>query len=300
MVKKKTTLGILLAAGALVSVGTGALQYQMSQVQASRQVSTIERKVPHTGESVSGTAIRADVEKETEPKVLLEGKGIYIPESAKYEEEDEWGHQILWNGYNIWYTKDGIEEKESDLSIGDAILIARDTLLDYGKNDVSNTTTIQISLEKNTFINEIIDKSVIDNRKYYGIRYYYIYFINDSEDAEHEHDYTVKLNAVTGEVLAYSDFCYVENSQLKTYSQELESAEDIYYPLAKTFIQEKLQLGKVEKCYGVMQKMMPINRPSVLFHCETENGDLVKISFDQEQKIVNMFEINPLLNDDLD
>lgn len=298
MVKKKTTIGILLAAGALVSVGTGALQYQMSQVQASRQVSTIVRKVSDTGKSVLVTNKRADIKKETEPKVLLEGKGIYIPESAKYEEEDEWGHQILWNGYNICYSKDGIEEKESDLSIGDAILIARDTLLDYGKNDVSNATTIQISLEKNDYINEIIDKSVIDNIKYYGIRYYYIYFINDSEDAEH--DYTVKLNAVTGEVLAYSDFCNVEGSQLETYSQELESAEDIYYPLAKTFIQKKLQLGKVEKCYGVMQKMMPINRPSVLFHCETENGDLVKISFDQEQKIVNMFEINPLLNDKLD
>ena len=323
MGNKKINIGMFLAAGVLVLGGTGCLAYQIGQVQASKQVATVERKVGNIKESAGNKAIMVD-DKKTERKVLLKKEKIYLPESARIEKENKDEYESSWNGYTILYAKGGIQEKEGDISIGEAVSIAENAVAAFGGKDISGAT-ITVSLKKNT---ETYGKKWVNNLRNYGVRFYSMEVL----DVE-EHCYDLCVNAVTGQVFDYRD-SYLEESDSELilnnrvivdgyietelgygagenasdeeieafYEREIEESEGVYYPLAKTFIQDELGIGKVKKCYGIKVDGAAyyglanesFTTPRIVVYCETEKGDIVRLTFDQILKKVNSFEINPL------
>lgn len=299
------------------------MTYQMSQVQASKQVATVERKVEHVKES-AGNEVKTVGNKKTEEKVLLKKEKIYLPESARIEKKNKDEYAISWNGYTILYEKGGIQEKESDISIGEAVSIAENAVASFGGKEIDRAT-ITVSLKKNT---ATYGSKWVNNLRNYGVRFYSMEVL----DVE-EHCYDLCVNAVTGQVFDYRD-SYLEESDsellLKNrvivdgytetelgygagknasdkeieafYEQEIKEAEEVYYPLAEAFIQDELGIGKAEKCYGIKTdgaayyglEDEAFTTPRIVVYCETEKGDIIRITFDQILKKVNSFEINPL------
>ena len=107
-------------------------------------------------------------------KISQEGKGFYLPKGAVLEKEaqkgDETEYPISWDGHHIvYYQGAGFQkEKESDLSIADAVVTAQKVIADFGKEDAAGAD-ITIGLLKN---GEDSEKEKVDNKKNYGVRYY--------------------------------------------------------------------------------------------------------------------------------
>lgn len=268
----------------------------------------------------------ADENSEAElEKISQEGKGFYLPKGAVLEKEvqkgDETEYTISWDGHQIvYYQGAGFQkEKESDLSIADAVVTAQKVIADFGKEDAAGAD-ITIGLHKN---GEDSEKEKVDNKKNYGVRYYEL-CVRGVKD----HSYWMKINSITGEVFEYFDF-YAVNSTKKEriknkviydgyteqflgygvpknasdkeihdfYDNEIKEAEKLYSPIAKDFIEEHLNLGKVTKCYGFTAGEMVSSgggRDVILCYCRTDNSDVVEVQIDQITKTVQSIVVNPL------
>ena len=295
------TLGL---AGVIAMGGTGLLSQKISDAKTEKIITTVE-KGTETGNQTDGVV--NGKEQNTEKEVFHKKYGIYLPESAEIKEETGDSLRILWNGcefiYHLSYSE---KQKESDMSVGDAVKIAIEAVQKYGKQDVTGKK-IEISLQKNLppkdesglvdtdgDILDIDGDSVVVNRKNYGVRYYAV----DISGIK-LHQYSLMINSVTGEVFGYVDYhdrgANAEYGKEFT-AEELEKLEPELKSLAEKFVDESMDLEKA-KAYNFVEGLMDTEnacREIFMVYCKTKDDDVVVVTMDPVEKSVLCFEINPI------
>ncbi len=308
MRRRNYTAATLALAGIMAFGGTGVLFHNISSAREEDMVSV--------GKQTADSAEQAQAAEEWEgmigtKKVYQEREKIYLPEGAKIKEESkEEGmarYKIAWNGREIFYLKSGSErESQSDISIGDAVMIAEKAVDRYSGQDVSGRD-VSISLERNVPEEDDPAFAPIDgdsgsmspaiNRKNYGIRYYCL-----SIDGVGSHSYILRINSVTGEVFGYADFYEKDADGFQGYhdGEAVKKAKPEFSSIAGKFVTQSLELGKVTEYYAFHSGLMETEkatRETFDVYCRTEENDIVVVTLDQESKRVLCFEINPLLGE---
>lgn len=328
MKKKNYRVATLVLAGVIGVSGTGILAVKMSSAESQEVVTTVEKTLEPV-EVVEKDYFVEEPLKAEEEQVSTKKEEtckIKLPEGAVLEKEEAGEYKIAWKDYHITYYKGNtssgfLDEKEEDMGIELAITATEKYIQNYSYiRELIDGADICIYLEK--FGSEV-EKSHVDNTKNYGVRCYGIHV-----SGKGEHSYFLYLNSITGEIICYDDFYMVEETReeriqnkvifdgyMETelgygagkgasskeihdfYDKEIEAAKDMYIPIAKDFIEENFNLGKVTKCFGFLPGEMVIaggSRLTMDFCCQTETGDVVEMSIDQVNKTVQGFWINPL------
>lgn len=310
--KNYTAAVVLVLAGIMAAGGTGILSYRISCAREEEMVSIGKKSMAFPVQSGITEASEITLGGE---KVYREKQKIYLPEEAEIKEEirrkENAGYRISWNGYDIYYETSGsVKEREADISIGDAVLIADRAVEKYSGQDISDVT-FNICLDKNlpqegdtayipldTDIREDSCELLPGlNRKNYGIRYYSL-----SIQGIKNHCYNLRINSVTGEVFGYVDFYEKDSVGFRGYhgGEAVKNAKPQFTSIAGEFVKSSLGLGKVREYYAFHTGLMETEkstRETFDVYCRMEEGDIVVVTLDQEDRKVLCFEINPLLGE---
>lgn len=292
------TLGL---AGVITLGGSGLLSQKISDARSEKTITTVKRKVETDGQM----ADTMDLEEQNSKKGVFHKKyGIYLPESAKIKEEVGDRLTILWNGYEfIYHTSESEKQTEADMGLLDAVMIAIESVQKYGKQDVTGKN-IEISLQRNLLTEDEnallnmdgMEEDAVVNRKNYGVRYYAV-----DISGMKLHQYSLRINSVTGEVFGYAD--YYDRGSDADYSKEfkIEEAKKMapeFNSLAGEFVKESLRLGEVKEYdfeAGGLMETQNVCRQIFNITCKTKENDVVLVAIDPIEKSVLCFEINPLL-----
>ena len=291
------TLGL---AGAITLGGAGILSQNISSARSEKIITTVNKNAEPMGRLDNAADSNGQ---RSEKEVFHKKYGIYLPESAEIKEKTGDSLTILWNGYEFTYhMSEGEEQTEADMGLLDAVMAAIESVQKYGEQDVTGKN-IEISLQRNlltddesTLLNmDGMENADIVNRKNYGVRYYAV----DISGVK-LHQYSLRINSVTGEVFGYVD--YHDRGPDAEYGQEFEAGElkkmePEFASLAGEFVKESLCLGEVKEYDFKVGLMETENVCREIFHiiCKTKENDVVLVAMDPIEKSVLCFEINPLL-----
>lgn len=302
MRKKHYTLMTLALTGAIVLGGAGLLSVKMSDAKAKTSVTTKENNTA-PGKMAEDTAVLTE-SKEEQPK---NAGSISLPEGAKIDKETKNILEVSWDGRQITYhTANSIKETEADMGIGSAVTTAVKAIRQYTKKDLTGKN-IEISLQENipqdddnislkegTEYKSLAITSVT-NKKNYGIRYYAV-----DIEGNKEHNYTLLINSITGEVFGYADYYDKDATEYFKESDtgEIEKIKPEYEKIAKNFVESELgHLGEAKEFYAFTTGFMQTEngtRDTFDISCKTKNNDTVIVTIDQLEKTVLCFDVNPL------
>lgn len=303
MRKKHYTLMTLALAGGMILGGTGILSQKISDAKTEKMVTT-EKKSGDFTEPVDETA---NLQEENNEKESLKTKqGIRLPEGAEIKEEKGNSFKILWDNRQItYYMSETEKESDADLTIEEVVGIAIKSIQAYThQNNVGKN--IEISLQRNTPTDDTYiltedasdgetNENVIPAGKNNGIR---CYAVDVKGTAEHQ--YSLLINSVTGQVFSYADF-YDKNGEHHEYedaqfSELKEKMKPECAAIAGDFVKECLYLGDVKDFFAFSTGFMTTengSRDTFDIFCKTEDGDSVMVTIDQLEKNVLCFVINP-------
>lgn len=303
MRKKHYTLMTLALAGVMAFGGAGLLSLKISDAKTQEGITTKENDIT-VNEKIEDTV---SVTEKTEEKNLQDTGNISLPEGAKIKKETKDILKISWDGRQITYhTAYSEKETEADMGIERAVGAAIKSVQQYTKQDLTGEN-IEISLQKNipqdddnisvTEGTEYKSTSItsVTNKKNYGIRYYAV-----DIDGKQNHNYSLCINSITGEVFGYADYydkdATAYNKEYDT--EELEQIKPEYIKIAENFVKDALEhLGDAKEFYAFTTGFMETEngtRNTFDISCKTKNNDIVVITMDQLEKTVLCFEVNPL------
>lgn len=293
MTKKKGTILALALTGVMIFGGTSGVCVSMAQTRQADTTTQMEQKASFVSEKTGDDlAVAKD-------QNWQEQESIYLPEGADLEHNEDGSYSIAYNDFDIvFYQGEGmVKESKDDLGLGKLIPIVEDTIKDYSGVDMEKCQ-MQIEMFDN-FENEYEDfglsKAYNYEPKYYEVCVFGI----------PQHEYLICVNSVTGEVLGFD---HTDNS-LDSFSNgwKMENEGDVCElseeeqkdcdAAIEAFVRDDLKLGNIVETYDQICGLRygeNNERASYTAFCKTENGDVVEVMLDCQNKTVISFSINPV------
>nr|MBP3599356.1 hypothetical protein [Eubacterium sp.] len=292
MTKRKTTMLTLALAGAMVVTGVGGLYGSIAQARKSDHVAQVETA---STETMADKVEKVEKVEGSQKQTWLEKESMYLPEGAKLKELKGGNYKIKWDGSEILvYHRDSVMAKESkkDLGLAKLLPILQDAVKKYSGQDMEKCQMEVCMYDGFTTEYSFTAKVFNYTDKYYEVNI----------KGVPNFTYNICVNSVTGEILGY-DQCDLSKGDYK----EMVDGENKKVPaeekkecgaIAEAFVKDELKMGKVDKTFAISYIWRIIGekseREGYSMICKTENGDVVELAIDAEDKTVQSFSVSPV------
>lgn len=248
----------------------------------------------------------------------VEKKRLDLPMNVSLDVDEYGVYNIQTDAYNIRFSEEEYKKKKGDMNIIEAVDKAKaDTEMFLGRSiDCKKISACLLKEEDIVSIGEYeVEGSMYsksDNAgENYGQYYYEINFQMENQSA-----YSVHISTVTGEILriiyfntektpiqekddiVYFDYTELDEVGYEIYKSKLEKVQDYYMESAINFIEKTFtENGTVSILGCIPGEMITIEQGRFVMtvFCKIESGKTYGIIFDQADKSVCGYEINPRL-----